>query len=337
MSDDAATEPLSLVVEAAEVGERLDFFLARRFPDYSRVHLRKVINAAEVHVAGKRTKASHRLREGDLVTLRLPDLPRPAPQPENIPLNVLYEDAELAVIDKRPGMVVHPGRGHYGGTLTAALQFHFNELSTAGGAARPGIVHRLDRDTSGVMVVARHDRAHLLLAEQFEQRSVEKEYFAIVVGRMDRDRDRIDAPIGFHPYQRERMAVRRDDPESRPAESFYEVVERFDGFATAIVTPKTGRTHQIRVHLASIGCPVLCDRLYGSRASITRGELRRQPDDATVLLERHALHARRLCFDHPATGERMEFTAPMPEDLERALEELRTWRAVEPRPAARPR
>jgi len=295
MSENPSTEPISLVVEAAEVGERLDFFLARRLPDYSRVHLRKVINAAEVQVAGKRTKASHRLREGDQVTLRLPDLPRPAPQPENIPLDVLYE-------------------------------FHFNELSTAGGAARPGIVHRLDRDTSGVMVVARHDRAHLLLAEQFEQRSVEKEYFAIVVGRMDRDRDRIDAPIGFHPYQRERMAVRRDDPESRPAESFYEVVERFDGFATAIVTPRTGRTHQIRVHLASIGCPVLCDRLYGSRATIARGELRRQQDDPEVLLARQALHARRLCFDHPATGERMEFTAPLPEDLERVLGELRTWR-----------
>jgi 23S rRNA pseudouridine1911/1915/1917 synthase len=200
-------------------------------------------------------------------------------------------------------MVVHPGKGHYRGTLTSALQFHFNELSTIGGAARPGIVHRLDRDTSGVLVVARTDQAHARLAEQFERRTVEKEYFSLVAGRVDRDRDWIDRPIGFHPYQREKMAVRPDDPRSREARSFYEVLERFDGFAAVRIVPRTGRTHQIRVHLASLGCPVLCDRQYGGRAEITRGEVRRQPEDTALLLARQALHARRLAFAHPATGD----------------------------------
>ena len=224
-------------------------------------------------------------------------------------------------------MVVHPARGHWSGTLASALQFHFGgQLSNSGGPTRPGIVHRLDRDTSGVILVAKHDLAHGQLAEQFQTRAIEKEYFAIVAGVPVRDRDVIDAPIGMHPHHREKMAIRRDAPDSRPAETFYEVLERFDGFAAVRVLPKTGRTHQIRVHLDHIGCPVLCDRQYGGRARITRGEIRRDRTDETVMLDRQALHARRLRFTHPNTGATIEVEAPLPTDLVAVLTELRSYR-----------
>jgi 23S rRNA pseudouridine1911/1915/1917 synthase len=324
--DELSSEPQDLVVPPEHAGARLDWFLAQQFSNYSRVMLRKVINAAGVQVEGKRVKAAHKLQAGERITIALPELPREGPQPENIPLEVLYEDEHLAAINKPPGMVVHPGKGHWAGTLTAALQFHFDQLSTAGGATRPGIVHRLDRDTSGVIVVAKTDRAHLRLAEQFEARTTEKEYFAICAGQADRDRDTIDLPIGTHPYQRERMAIRRDHATSREAQSFYEVAERFDGFLSFRVRPKTGRTHQIRLHLVSINCPVLCDKLYGGRASITVGEISRNPADETVLLDRQALHARRLKIQHPETGEPLEFIAPIPPDLEKVLATLRQFR-----------
>ncbi|HEV2970194.1 MAG TPA: RluA family pseudouridine synthase [Pirellulales bacterium] len=321
-----APQQFDLLVTEEFVGQRLDLFLAHKFPTHSRVQLRRAINAAGVSVNGKRAKAAHRLRLGEQIRLTLPEIPREAPQPENIPLDVLFEDEWLAAINKPSGMVVHPAKGHWAGTLTSALQFHFDQLSGAGGPTRPGIVHRLDRDTSGVLVVAKTDRAHFALADQFEQRTVEKEYFALVVGNPDRDRDQIDLPIGIHPYQREKMAVRRDHPTSRPAQTFYEIIERFDGFAAVRVTPKTGRTHQIRVHLNGVGCPVLCDRHYGGRSQLTRGELRGDPDDTHLLLERQALHALRLALRHPATGERLEFHAPLAPDIAEVLAELRRSR-----------
>ncbi len=225
-------------------------------------------------------------------------------------------------------MVVHPARGHWSGTLAGALQFHFGgTLSTTGGPSRPGIVHRLDRDTSGVILVARSDMAHAKLAKQFAHRTIEKEYYALVSGCPERDRDYIDCPIGFHPHQREKMAIRRDVPTSRSAQTFYEVLERFDGFAALKLIPKTGRTHQIRVHLNHIGCPVLCDRQYGGRAKITRGEIRRDPSDSLVLLERQALHARRIKFIHPVTQQPLAIEAPLPADMQAVLEELRYSRS----------
>jgi len=322
-----SSEPVELTVEAAEAGHRLDAFLASRFPDYSRVHLRRVISAGGVEVDGRGSKPAYRLKEGQRVAIALPELPREAPRPENIPLEVLYQDEHVVVINKPPGMVVHPARGHWSGTLTSALQFHFGPtLSIAGGLSRPGIVHRLDRDTSGAILVARNDQAHFKLSKQFADRSIEKEYFALVCGCPPHDRDFIDCPIGFHPHVREKMAIRPDHPESRPAQTFYEVQERFAGFAAVKLVPKTGRTHQIRVHLHHIGCPVLCDRQYGGRACITRGEIRRDPADETVLLDRQALHARRLRFEHPFTGEMLEIEAPLPADILAVLEELRVYR-----------
>ncbi|HWA97876.1 MAG TPA: RluA family pseudouridine synthase [Pirellulales bacterium] len=327
--------PIELLVPESAADVRLDWFLARQFPQYSRTNLRQAINAATVRLNGRRVKASHRLRPGERLSLVLPPPARRGPTAEEIPLDVLYEDEYLAAINKPPGMVVHPGRGHWRGTLAAALQFHFNRLSTAGGPTRPGIVHRLDRDTSGVIIVAKDDRTHQALTQQFEHRTVEKEYFAIVAGSPPTDRDVIDLPIGIHPHQREKMAIRRHDPASRHAQTFFEVSERFDGFAAVRVLPKTGRTHQIRVHLASIHCPVLCDRLYGSRARVTLGELRRKPEDETVLLERQALHALRLTIDHPVTGQRLAFEAPLPDDLQRVLEALREFRTLPPKGNAR--
>jgi 23S rRNA pseudouridine1911/1915/1917 synthase len=325
-----SSEPVELTVEPAQSGWRLDVFLANHFTDYSRVHLRRVITAGGVSIDGRGGKPAYRLTTGQRVRIFLPEIPREAPRPEDIPLEVLYEDEHLLVINKPPGMVVHPARGHWSGTLASALQFHFGStLSTSGGPSRPGIVHRLDRDTSGVILVARNDMAHAKLARQFANRTIEKEYFALVAGCPERDRDYIDCPIGFHPHQREKMAIRRDDAESRSAQTFYEVMERFDGFAAIRLTPKTGRTHQIRVHLGHIGCPVLCDRSYGGRSKITRGEIRRDPSDNLVILERQALHARRLKFTHPESGKTVEIEAPLPADMTAVLGELRSFRAIE--------
>lgn len=327
--ENLSSEPVELVVEPSQSGWRLDVFLAHRFPDYSRVHLRRVITAGGVAIDEMGGKPSYRLKPGQRVRVVLPELPREAPRPEEIPLSILYEDAWLVVINKPPGMVVHPARGHWSGTLASALQYHFGgALSTTGGPMRPGIVHRLDRDTSGAILVAKSDMAHSKLAMQFESRSIEKEYYAIVVGSPDRDRDVIDSPIGVHPQQREKMAIRRDESASRPARTYYEVVERFDGFAALAVRPKTGRTHQIRVHLDHIGCPILCDRQYGGRAEITLGEIRRDPGELTVLLNRQALHARRLRFAHPDNGQFIEVEAPLPDDMTGVLEALRQFRAV---------
>lgn len=327
-ANELSSEPVELIVDEEFADSRLDWFLAQQFPGFSRVQLRRAIDADGVRVNGKKTKASSHVHAGQRVSVLLPDIPQEGPQAEDIPLDVLFEDCQIAAINKPPGMVVHPAKGHWSGTLASALRYHFEHLSSLGGPIRPGIVHRLDRDTSGVIVVAKTDEAHRQLALQFEQRTVDKEYFAIVAGRPDRDRDTIDQPIGPHPHTREKMAIRPSASASREARSFYEVVERFDGFATVRISPKTGRTHQIRVHLAHIGCPVLCDKQYGGRSLITLGELSRDADLQEPLLSRQALHAARIAFVHPTTGEPLEFVAPVPDDLERVIAALRQFRAL---------
>ena len=319
--------PVVLRVRPEEEGWRLDVFLTHHFPDYSRVHMRRLITAGGVRVDGKGGKPAYRLHAGQQVEILLPPVPREGPHPEPIPLDILYEDEYLAVVNKPAGMVVHPARGHWTGTLVSALQYHFGgRLSSAGGPTRPGIVHRLDRDTSGAILVAKTDPIHHRLAAQFAQRTVEKEYFALVSGVPERDRDRVLQPIGLHPTQREKMAIRRQGPHIRPAETFYEVLERFDGFAAMRILPRTGRTHQIRVHLAHIGCPVLCDRQYGGRSQISLAELSRNPADTTVLLARQALHARRIGFTHPVTGQRLQVEAPLAADIQAVLDALRQFR-----------
>jgi 23S rRNA pseudouridine1911/1915/1917 synthase len=324
-------ESIRLVVGDDQAGTRLDALLAHAFPQRSRVGLRQLINAAVVQVNDHRCKAAYRVRGGDVITLQFPSEAPEGPEPEDIPLDVLYEDDRIAVVNKPHGMVVHPSKGHWRGTLTAALAHRFGQLSQVGGATRPGVVHRLDRDTSGVIVVARDDQAHLSLSRQFEQRTVEKEYFAICRGQLDRDRDRIEQPIGPHPHQREKMAIRREHPASRAASTFFEIDQRFAGFLSVRVYPHTGRTHQIRVHLAHLGCPILCDPLYSGQKLLTLGELECGTADDRVVLARLALHARRLSFDHPTDQRRLTFEAPLPDDLQATLELLQELRPL-PRP-----
>ena len=315
-------------IQTTDAGTRLDVFLAHHYPDLSRTFIRNQIVAGCVLVDGRRAKVAYRLHADQRVEA-LPFEQRPVePVPEEIPLDLLFEDDDLAVVNKSPGMVVHPAKGHWSGTLTSALAFHFQSLSTVGGPTRPGIVHRLDRDTSGVILIAKNNQSHQQLASQFEARTVQKEYWAIVHKVPDRDRDRISLPIGPHPHQREKMITGENVRQGKPAETFYEVVERFGHFALVRVAPKTGRTHQIRVHLAYLGHPVLCDKLYGSRPQITTNDLAetREADSAmadVTLLERQALHARKISLTHPTTGEPIQFEAPLPDDFEQVLTALR--------------
>ncbi|MEN0110377.1 MAG: RluA family pseudouridine synthase, partial [Planctomycetota bacterium] len=227
--------PARLMVADGEAGRRLDAWLAERMPAHSRATLRRAIDAGHVAVDGEQRKPSHRVEPGQAVTVERLEPPAEGPTPEAIPLTLLYEDDDLVAVDKPPGMVVHPAKGHWAGTLAAALAHHFGDrLSRAGGPTRPGIVHRLDRDTSGVIVVAKHDAAHEALARQFHDRTVEKTYLAVTIGEPDRDADVIDEPIGPHPHVREKMAIRRDHPDARSAVTRYEVAERASGWSRRI-------------------------------------------------------------------------------------------------------
>jgi 23S rRNA pseudouridine1911/1915/1917 synthase len=312
-------------------------FLAANLPAFSRATLRRAIDAGHVHVDGSRAKPSLRLRAGCDVFVHQIDVPREGPAPQAIPLTILHEDEAIIVVDKPAGMIVHPAKGHWYGPLASALANHFGALSARGGPTRPGIVHRLDRDTSGVIVVAKNDQAHDALAAQFKSRHVVKEYLAIVAGAPDRDRDVIDEPIGNHPTHREKKAIRRQDPAARPAVTQYEILERFAGYVLLRVLPKTGRTHQIRIHLAHVGFPVLCDRLYGGRAQLFESEL--MPRDKAAqesaaakspepLLDRQALHAHSLMLAHPISGAQTTFEAALPADMLQTLDALRRWRSL---------
>jgi 23S rRNA pseudouridine1911/1915/1917 synthase len=330
-TDPAPGSEVVVVVGDESAGMRLDQFLVREFPGHSRSFLARAIEKSAVRVDGVTARASHRLRAGSSVCFTVPEPPRAGPAAEEIPLVFVHVDESIAVVDKPPGMVVHPAKGNWKGTLAGALIWHLGGadgagLSTAGGATRPGIVHRLDRDTSGVIIVARSEEAHHALARQFERRTVEKTYLAITQGAPQFDRDEINLPIGIHPYQREKMAIRADHSTSREALTRFEVVERFRTAALVRLTPKTGRTHQIRVHLAAIGCPVLCDALYSGRSRIDAPFPGPPAPGATVaepLLARQALHAAQLAVDHPRTGARMTFAAELPADMQRVLAALR--------------
>lgn len=321
------SEPLmhEIVVTAEQAGRRVDQYVASLFSNISRGQIRKAIDAGQITVDGLPCKPAHKLSVGERLYVA-PIAPRSDEQiGKQVDLDILYQDDRIAVINKPAGMITHPAKGHWKGTLTEALRGAFPQLSTLGGPTRPGIVHRLDRDTSGVIVIAKDDDAHMFLKSQFQDRSTEKEYFALVVGVPDRDRDMINEPIGPHPKIRERMAIRRHDDEGKEAQTFYEVIERYVGFAAIKALPKTGRTHQIRVHLAHSGHPVLCDPLYGSRRVLSLGELRHD-DDKTPVLQRTALHARRLAIAHPDDGQMHEFLAPLPADILLAQAKLREFR-----------
>jgi 23S rRNA pseudouridine1911/1915/1917 synthase len=250
---------------------------------------------------------------------------------EDIPLEVLYEDEFLAAINKPADMVVHPAKGHWSGTLVNALRFHFGRLSGLNGDYRAGIVHRLDRDTSGVILVAKEEQTHRDLSALFEQRKIFKEYAALTAGVLDRDSDYIEGRIGHHPTDRVKMTVAdEDDEDAREAVSYYEVVERFRGFTFVRMQPRTGRTHQIRVHLASVGCPVLADKVYGGRDRFHLSDLVPGLDPAAdeLLLPRQALHAHRLRLRHPRRDLVLDLEAPLPPEFQKTLSALRLYRPL---------
>jgi len=305
----------TITVPADGDGLRLDHFLVSVIPSQSRSQIQRLIKSGLVKVGGRDAKANQPMKAGQDVTVELPEPIESTVAAEELPLPILYQDADVVVVDKPAGMVVHPAAGHESGTLVNALLHHVDDLSGIGGEKRPGIVHRLDRGTSGLMVVAKHDTAHEELARQFREREVEKEYIGLVWGVVQAGR-RIDAPIGRDPENRKRMSARAR--RSREAVTRIVHAEPLNPALTlAHVAIHTGRTHQIRVHLSAIGHPLVGDSLYGGVHRRVPGDLR-----AVTHLQRPFLHAARLAFKHPADGRRMEFTSPLPDDLVHVLEEL---------------
>jgi 23S rRNA pseudouridine1911/1915/1917 synthase len=301
--------------EADHVGERLDRFLTDQVPEFSRSQIQRLIDGGHVtHSRHKKVKANNDIREGDVISVELPEAQPSTAQPEDLPLDILFNDPDLVVVNKPAGMVVHPAAGNQTGTLVNALLFHVKDLSGIGGEVRPGIVHRLDKGTSGVMVIAKNDDTHKELARQFHDREVEKEYVALAWGLVQQ-RKRINAAIGRDPKNRVKMSTRAG--RARHAVTRVTWSRDLKGVTLLRVAIATGRTHQIRVHLSAIGHPIVGDALYG-------GVHRRVPHPlrAVTKLTRPFLHAERLAFTHPRTNERLEFMAPLPADLEAVVAEL---------------
>jgi 23S rRNA pseudouridine1911/1915/1917 synthase len=303
-SADAVTE---IVVSGGEASERIDRFLTRQGLPLSRSRIQRGIEDGLVVVNGRSTKASYLIRPGDRIVIH-----HPPPQPveigaEPIPLEVVYEDDDLLILNKPAGLVVHPAPGHASGTLVNALLHHCRDLAGIGGKARPGIVHRLDKDTSGLLVVAKHDAAHTGLMRQFKTHSITRRYLAIVAGDVRPRKGTINLAIGRDVWERKKISARTTSP--RTAVSHYEVVERFGRATLVAITLETGRTHQIRVHMAHLGYPVLGDPVYGGRRAVA-------PPDVPVT--RQLLHAQQLGFLHPISGRPMVFTAPLPADMSAA-------------------
>lgn len=288
-----------------EAPVRLDQYLASVFPGgVSRSHLKKLIDAGNILVDGKPAKPHHKVKPGERIEVRAEEPESlSSPGAEDIALEILYEDDDMIVINKQPGIAVHPGAGRSSGTVVNALLGHCRKLSDVD-PARPGIVHRLDKDTSGVMVAAKNNASHAELARQFKARTVKKYYLALVKGAVELDNGTVDLPIGRHQSNRQKMAVRYDSEKKAVTE--YKVIKRFDGFTLVMLNLKTGRTHQIRVHMAYLGHPVLGDEKYGSRLSALKGGER---------LSRQALHSYYLKLRHPTSGKEMEFTAGLPADM----------------------
>jgi len=303
---------------------RIDKYLHGRFSNVSRSTVQEAIKAGLVKVNGKPVKCSYAVSAGETIELALPEPPAKDITPEDIPLEVLYEDQDLIIINKQAGIVVHPARGNLHGTLVNALAHYSDRLSSGLGEFRPGIVHRLDRDTTGAMIVARNDAAQWKIAKQFEKRQVEKTYLAIVHGCPQLNADRINAPLGIHPTIREKHAIR---PETgKQAVTTYELVEAFRGFSLLKLHPKTGRTHQIRVHLSYIKHPIVADRMYGGKLVYPWQLKDAAPTVEEPVMARCALHAWTLGFTHPTSGRPVHYEAPLAQDMQSLLEMLRQYR-----------
>ena len=288
--------------------ERIDKFLSAQLPEQSRSYLQKIIKEGSVLVNGSPVKASYRMDDQDEVTIDLPELKEPEIEAENIPLDILYEDDDLLMVNKPKGMVVHPSAGHTTGTLVNAVMYHCKEdLSGINGVMRPGIVHRIDKDTTGVLVICKNDKAHNFVAEQLKEHSITRKYRAIVNGVIKEDEGTVDAPIGRHPVDRKKMSI--NEKNGRRAVTHYRVLKRFSKYTYIECQLETGRTHQIRVHMASIHHPLVGDTVYG-------------PEKSPFHLQGQTLHAGVLGFIHPRTGEYMEFTAPLPQYFTELLQKL---------------
>lgn len=331
--DEDTAERVRLRIRRRLPGRRLDKYLHGRFPRLSRTAIQRLIQQAAITVNGKPTKASYEMAGGDVVELVIPP---PEPRDvvaEDIPLEIIYEDEHIIAINKAVGIICHPARGDQTGTIANALVFYANSLSHGEDPFRPGIVHRLDKNTTGVMLVAKEDEAHWRLALQFERRTVQKTYLAVVEGEPQLDSDTIDAPIGVHPVVREKFAVMMRENKinvGKQAVTSYQVAERYRGFTLMRLSPKTGRTHQLRVHMSWIGHPIVGDMMYGGRAvsafSLT-GSGSQEP-----ILKHQALHAWRIQFRHPITGQAMDIEAPFPGPFREIVELLRNARSVGPNP-----
>ena len=289
-------------------GERIDKYLSEQLEDMTRSHIQKLIKENMVRVNGMAVKSNFKLSASDQIEVEIPELKEPDILPENIPLDILYEDQDILVVNKPKGMVVHPAPGHYTGTLVNAIMYHCKDnLSGINGVMRPGIVHRIDMDTTGSLLICKNDRAHQALAEQLKEHSITRKYHAIVHGRLKEDEGTIDKPIGRHPIDRKKMSIHCTN--GREAITHYRVLKRFQQFTYIECQLETGRTHQIRVHMSSIGHPILGDQVYG-------------PAKCPYKLQGQTLHAKVLGITHPITGEYMEFDAPLPDYFQALLEKM---------------
>lgn len=296
-------------VGKAEQGERIDIYLSNILTEMSRSYIKKGINSGWIRINKNKTKASYKIKEGDLITVDIPTKKKSSSiKPEKIPLDIVYEDEDIIIVNKKRGMVVYPGPGNQSGTLVNALLNYTKELSSWGGNNRPGIVHRLDKDTSGLLIVAKNDIAHKYIARQLKTRKVKKTYIALVFGSIKEDSGVIGVPIGRNPVNRTKMMV--TDHNSRKALTYFKVLERFSGFTLLELQIETGRKHQIRVHLEFIGHPIVGDPVYCNRIN-------------PFSINGQALHAYKLGFKHPKTKKFIEFTAPIPEDMYLILDYLR--------------
>ncbi len=316
-AETSEAEVVTLQVGEAEAGARLDAYLAERIEGWSRARLQRLIDDEEVVVNGKPSKPSYKLRVTDQIEVELAPPASASFTPENLPIEIVFEDDDLVVVNKPAGLVVHPAAGIHSGTLANGLAYHFQQLSTKGGAIRPGIVHRLDKDTSGLLVVAKNETAHENLSDQFRAREVFKSYVALVYGTLKQESGNVAQPLARDPRNRTRMAVVAG---GRSALSLWSVRKRYEGFTLLDVELKTGRTHQIRVHLAWLKHPVVGDSLYdgGRDNSVQDAQLRAR----IRRLKRQFLHAERLGFRHPRSQEQIEFHAPLPDDLSGLLHDL---------------
>lgn len=298
-----------LYFTAETSGVRIDKFLSDAMPDVSRSYIQKLIRDQHIAVNKGQVKSNYKLSAGDEIEVSLPELKAPDIKPEEIPLDILYEDDDILIVNKPKGMVVHPAPGHYSGTLVNAVMFHCRDnLSGINGVSRPGIVHRIDMDTTGSLIICKNDRAHQALADQLKDHHITRRYHAIVHGNIKEDLGTVNAPIGRHPVDRKKMSTHA--PHGRNAVTHFRVLERFGNYTYIECELETGRTHQIRVHMASIGHPILGDLVYG-------------PAKCPFKLQGQTLHAKILGITHPATGEYMEFDAPLPEYFIDLLEKLR--------------